>query len=294
MKLISLFFLLLLATSSHAQARYKTFVELFEKNDTTGQLKLIEQWEQAAPGDPELYVAQFNYYANRSRMEVVVIKDEPVGEEQLEMKDSLGRTFYMGSEIKYEESILRKAFGYIDKGIAANPDRLDMRLGKITMLGRSEHFEEYVQEIVKMAAYSLNNKHAWLWTNGIPGEYDENAFFEAIQNCVMKLYERDDQLGNMGKVAEGILQYYPNHVPTLSNAAISYLMTKNYSKALEYLAKAEKLAPEDCVVLNNIAHTYVQQGNLENAIAYYEKMFKYGTEDDQQYAKEKIEELKRK
>jgi tetratricopeptide (TPR) repeat protein len=292
MKLLIVFLTLSSGTVALAQDFQSRFADLFYKEDTTAQVELLQQWTNASPNDPELAVAYYNVY--RSRKEVVSITDEPLSEESLEMKDSSGHTYYMGSVIHYDADTLQKAFTYIDKGLAGNPDRLDMWLGKIYMLGKSESFEAFVKEILRMVEHSTKNKHAWRWTNGEPKEDAERAFFEAVQGYIGTLYERDDQIPNMRRVAEGVLAFYPNNIPNLSNAAISYIMTEDYDSALGYLQKAEALDPKDCIVLNNIAETYSKKNDIAKSIEYFNKMITWGGEEDRLYAQQKIEELSKK
>lgn len=294
MKSLIVLFALFSGTVALAQDFQTRFADLFYKNDTTAQIQLLREWTTASPNDPELAVAYYNYFVDRSRREVVSITDEPMSQESLEMTDSTGRTFYMGSVIHYDADTLQKAFTYIDKGLAANPDRLDMWLGKIYMLGKSEKFETFVKEILRMVEHSATNKHAWRWTNGEPKEDAERSFFEAVQGYIGTLYERDDQIPNMRRVAEGVLAFYPNNIPNLSNAAISYIMTEDYDRALGYLQKAETLDPKDCIVLNNIAETYSKKNDIAKSIEYFNKMITWGGEEDRLYAQQKIEELSKK
>jgi tetratricopeptide (TPR) repeat protein len=98
----------------------------------------------------------------------------------------------------------------------------------------------------------------------------------------------------MKQIAEAALKYYPDHVESLSNLSIVYLIKKDYDKSLEALLKAEKLSPADYIVLSNIAQAYKLKGNNKNAIKYYELTIKYGDEQAKKYAQEQIDELKKK
>ena len=97
----------------------------------------------------------------------------------------------------------------------------------------------------------------------------------------------------MRKIAETILDNYPNDVKSLSNLSITYLLLGEFDKGVEPLLKAEKLNPEDFIILANIAHAYKLKGDKDKAIEYYEKTFKYGDENTKQFAKSQIEKLKK-
>jgi tetratricopeptide (TPR) repeat protein len=74
--------------------------------------------------------------------------------------------------------------------------------------------------------------------------------------------------------------------------ALTYIVQRENDKALEYLLKAEKLAPKDVVVINNIAEIYGRIGNYPQAREYYGKMIQHGNEQDKAYAREKMERMK--
>ncbi|MBW7869086.1 MAG: tetratricopeptide repeat protein, partial [Brumimicrobium sp.] len=119
---------------------------------------------------------------------------------------------------------------------------------------------------------------------------------KTIQDYQFKLYntENDDLLDNMKRIAEAVLKHYPDNIESLSNISIVFILQKQYDKAIEALLKAEKINPKDCIVLSNIAFAYKQKGDTKKAIKYYELTLKYGDEQSTYYAKQQIEELKKK
>jgi len=191
--------------------------------------------------------------------------------------------------------LLQQGFNKIDEGIALYPNRLDMRFGKIYALGQIEDWQKLTDEIVKAIQYSKINNNQWTWTNNQKRSDGKDFFLSSLQTYQLNLYntEDDDLLPNMQTIALEILKIYPKHIESLSNLAITYLLTNQYDKGVEALLRAEKINPKDCIVLNNIAHGYKLQGNKKNAIKYYEKIIKYGDEEHVQYAKQQIEQLKK-
>ncbi|HEX6333516.1 MAG TPA: tetratricopeptide repeat protein, partial [Flavisolibacter sp.] len=138
---------------------------------------------------------------------------------------------------------------------------------------------------------SINN--AWLWKDGKLLEDPEAFFLSSLQGYCITIYntEDDDLLPLMRQISEGVVKYYPDHVESLSNIALTYLVTGNYDKALAYLLKAEKVAPKDVIVLNNIAEAYKRKGDKAHAKAYYEKIIKYGDDADKEDARERMNGL---
>jgi tetratricopeptide (TPR) repeat protein len=95
----------------------------------------------------------------------------------------------------------------------------------------------------------------------------------------------------MRQISEAVIKYYPDHVESLANIALTYLIAGDFDKALPYLLKAEQVAPKDVVVLNNIAETYKRKNDKGKAKVYYEKVIKYGNKEDADDARQKIKEL---
>ena len=288
-----------LYTSTSAQTYRETFLEHFKAKDSTAVVELLTKWEQEKPDDPELFVSYFNYYFNEGRQEVLTLQDgPPPGEEEvLQIQDSTGEVEgYFGSTILYDRELVNKGFEYINRGIAKYPERLDMRFGKIYTLGQVEDWPAFTKEVIQTIAYSDEIKNQWTWSNGEPLEGGSEFFLSSIQDYQLQLFytEEDSLLVNMRQIAEEILRYYPEDVPSLSNLSITYLLTEEYDKGLEPLFKAEKLNPKDAVVLANIARAYVLKGDDKRALKYYKKVVKYGEGQNKAYAEGQIKLLKEK
>jgi len=281
--------------SASAQNFKQKFNDVFDKKDTAEAAKILVQWEAKSPNDPELYVAYFNYYVQKGSREMLALEREQKGDLSMELADSSGKVAgYMNGIVEYNDSDLKKVFEYIDKGIQTFPNRLDMRFGKIYMLGEQENYEAFTQEIIKTVDYSVTNNNAWLWTDDQKQKEPKEFLLNAMQTYVLQLYNTNDDklLDNMKRISETILKHYPEHVESMSDLSIVYMINEEYDKALEQLLKAEKLAPTDYIVLNNIAEAYKRKGNKEQAIGYYEKVQKYGDEEAKAFAKKEIDKLK--
>jgi tetratricopeptide (TPR) repeat protein len=299
-KTIFLIFGLILGLNQvFGQTFKQQFDDFVSKNDTLAQQKLLEKWEKIDSNDPELYVAFFNYFANKSRSEVIEIGQNPKGENVFKIMDKdstkTNPVSFMYGNTYYKQDVLKKGFDYIDKGIEKHLNRLDMRFGKIYMLGQIENYENFTKEIIKTIDYSAINKNKWTWSENKPLDDSKNVMLGSIQDYQIQLYntENDKLLDNMKRIAETVLKYYPNHIESLSNLSIVFMIQKEYDKALEQLLKAEKITPTDYIVLNNIAHSYNLKGDKQNAIKYYELLIKYGDEQAKKLAKEKINEIKK-
>lgn len=295
MKKISFLIIILLTQIGFCQNFQSEFLKYCETKDTLNQLKILKEWEKTNPNDPELFTSYFNYHFSKSKKEIIALTTNQPNGQSLVLKDSLNKTAgFLGSEIQYENSELQKGINKIDEGIKNYPNRLDMRFGKIYVLGQTKDWQKFTSEIVKTIRYSSKNKNNWIWTNNQTKKNGEKFFLSALQDYQLQLYNTGDNklLDNMREISNEVLAHYPNHIESLSNLSITYLLTKEYDKALHPLFKAEKLNPKDHIVLLNIAQAYKLKGEKQKAIEYYEKSVEFGDERTKKYAKEQITKLK--
>jgi tetratricopeptide (TPR) repeat protein len=276
---------------------YKTqFDQYCQQGDTTKQKEILEAWEKEDPHNAELYASYFNHYLIKSRENVVAFLDAPSEEETMIIEDSIGEAIgYLGSETIYHPVYLDKAFEKIDDGIKRYPNRLDMRFGKIYMLGEVEKWDEFTVEIIKTILYSIKNENQWTWTYNEPRSDGKDFLLAAIQEYQYTLFStgEDSLLKNMRYISELILQLQPNHVESMSNIAATYLLSGEYDKGLEILLEAEKFAPSDAIVLSNIARAYIAKGDNLKAMDYYQRAIPFADEEMSELILEQIEELKR-
>ena len=114
------------------------------------------------------------------------------------------------------------------------------------MLGKAENYPEFAKEIVITIDYGNKINNAWLWKDGKSPDNPEQFFLGSLQDYITTIYntEDDNLLPLMRQISEAVIRYYPNHVESLSNIALTYLLTGEYDKALPYLLKAEQVAPK--------------------------------------------------
>jgi len=295
-KIFSLSAILILTVQAYGQNFKTDFDSYCQEGDTVKQLEVLEKWEKKEPKSPELYTSYFNYYFLKSKQDVLSLTtDQPDGE-SFSIQDSTGKTAgYLGSQITYDTKVLEKGFHKINQGINLYPNRLDMRFGKIYALGQVKDWQRFTDEIVKTIQYSNKNNNQWTWTNSEKKENGKDFFLSSLQDYQLDLYNTGDDklLINMRRIAKEILKFYPNHIESLSNLSITYLLTGEYDKGIEPLLKAEKLDPKDVIVLSNIAQGYKLKGDKEMAIKYYEKVIEHGDERAVTFAKQQIEGLKK-
>jgi tetratricopeptide (TPR) repeat protein len=289
--------LILLVKISFAQSYFSDFNKAINTNDTLKQREILEKWEKEDPKNPELFTSYFNYYFHKSRNEILVVAagDPQKGEEYLSLAASAGNyAGFIGSQINYDDSFLKKGLDKIDEAIKLYPNRLDMRFGKIYMLGQIKDWQSFTGEIIKTVNYSVKNSNNWTWTFNESRDGGESFFLSCLQDYQMQLYNtgNDVLLKNMQDIAKTVLKHYPNHIESLSNLSIGYLITQKYDKALVPLLKAEELNPKDFIVLTNIAYAYKEKGEKNKAIEYYKKVEQFGDDSAKDMAKKEMAKLR--
>jgi len=297
MRYAILFLFIFQALDIYSQNYREDFYKLSETDDQNAQSALLKTWEKDQPNNPELLIAYFNFYIYKSKKEQIRLSADQPSSESLKpsSQDTSGKPdAFMYSETYYDPKTMDTAFQYLDKGIKLNPDRLDMRFGKIYMLENMQQYEIFTNEIVKAIDRSSLNNNIWLWTDNKPLDQPKDFMLSSIQDYIFQIYdtEDDDLLPYMKQISEAILKYYPDHIASLSNISIVHMIFKEYDKALENLLKAEKLKADDTVVLSNIAYAYRMKEDMVNAIKYYELVVKYGDPDSKKYATEQIDSIK--
>jgi len=284
---------ILIAFFSFSQDHRQRYKDCSAKGDTTGMAQALKEWETASPKDPEMFIGYFNYFIRMASREMISLGPNNKGE-GFQLTDSTGKPAgYLTSSANYDPRILQQGFNYIDKGISLHPTRLDMRFGKVYMFGKAENYGAFTKTIIETIDFGNTINNAWLWKEGKPLDNPKKFFLSTIQDYQSSLYNTEDDqlLPYMREIAEAMLKYYPDHVESLANVAITYLVIGEYDKGLPYLLKAEIIAPKDIVVLNNIAQVYKRKNDKVNTKIYLQKIIKYGSKEEVEIAKEQMKEL---
>lgn len=285
----------LAATAQDFQERSKA---LLAARDFYMHEVLLGEWEMADSSDAELHVAAFNHWVNRARQQVVRLDTKPTGDHYLMLTEPDGDgspVGFLGDGVYYEPTLLAKGFAAVERGIVQHPQRLDLRFGRIHMLGESEDWEGYTDAVIATIAHGEATGHAWTWTAHEPVEDAREFCYNNVQAYVYRLFSADDDdlLPLMARIAETVLTHRPDHVESLSTLASVHIMQNRLEEGVALLLKAERLAPEDAIVLGNIAEAYARLGEKKKALTYFRRVEKVGGPQLQDHARRRIAELGR-
>jgi tetratricopeptide (TPR) repeat protein len=267
MKKTALYFILLFASANlHSQDFYPAFVRYFQDGDTAMLHDVLYNWQRSFPHDAEMQASWSNYYYLKTRME----------------KDTV-------LKMKFFVTSMNQA----DTAVKYFPNRLDIRFGKIYILGQEKMWNAFTADIIEAVNYSAVNNNKWTWTRNEPKSNGKEFFLSSLQHYQALLFNAGDKklMENIGSIARTILKYYPDHVESMSDLAMTLIIAGKADVAVDLLLKAESLKPSDVIVLSNLANAYKVTGNKEKAVEYYNKCRKYGDAEMQKYADDEISKI---
>lgn len=280
---------------------YDQFNKAIQNDDTAQMTTLIRQIQASDDVSPDRYIAEFNYYFNRSNNSegpINMSKELPEDEDVstwYALRDSVGNiSGYIYGVNRYDRTIADSGIAIINQGIARYPDRLDMRFGKIHVLGKLKDWQGYTDEILQVIERTKVNNKQWVFPNNTEPadtiliysilEYEKDLF----DQCKLKEESKMQDavlLGYMRDIATHMLELYPKDIFSMNIMAVTYNAAGNLNNALIWLKKAEKVAPNDIIVLSNLADTYYNLQDYANEKKYLKKIVKYGDPQSKAYAK---------
>lgn len=268
----------------NAQTLKEQFNAYVTKKDTAGQRKTLMNWEAKDNNDPELFVAYYNYYIGRSKVEKTT--DQKIILDQ-DTKQQIGN---IGGEVYYNSDLLSKAFYWINKGIQKHPNRLDMRNGKVFIYEQIQDYEQYTTETIQIIQQSIKNKNSWLWTNNKPVENAKKFMLNSVLSYEEQIYntENDSLFIYMKSIADTVIKYYPDHAESAENLSI---LKQHYTNKLKNLVKIENANPSDFKNLFALAQVYIGLNDRINAKRYLELVVEKGNEKYKTLASEQLNKL---
>lgn len=272
---------------------YNRFDKSISQSDSTAIVSLIEDWEKLYPDDAELYSVRANYYFMNAINKVTVMSDkEPTdGRRTLVFLDSLGVTRYMYTESHYNTARIGLAEGTLAEGIAKYPDRLDLRLGKVTIHLQAKENALAAREIESALERSVVNKNKWLGTLDGPIKTNGISYLrECVQDYFVDFINADD-MTSAESIVDAAIRLYPKDAVFLADKGTICYYSDDLRGALKWYLASRENAPDDMLVADNIARIYDKLGDKQNAIKYYRIVAKSGDENYAESARARLKNL---
>lgn len=293
--LFYIFFLLIVSNIFALSQNNLNNTNSIEEDDAETEKKL-EEWLLIDEKNPDVYIAYFNYYFEKSEIQSVEVSKNIPGPnvQYIPSVDENGNSIYLYIAYSYEQEYIDLAVKYIDKGISFNPERLDLYCLKISMYFQIGCYEKEKNELLKLIKLNKKYKNKWLWTNGLSA--DKNLFENNINIFIQKLIDTHiiENIIYANEISLLMYEQYPKNVTLLNLIGISYIYTGNLKSSLDYLNKANKINPNDMLIIANLAYCYRNLHDLEKAKFYYQYMIDNGTENYKNFALKQLEDIEQK
>lgn len=225
------------------------------------QRQVLTEWVADAPEDIDCYIARYNYFVNY------------IGEEASQLADA--------AQFAALAPVADSAFAVIEEAIGHYPNRLDLRFGKIYFLGVLRQWDAFANEIVATLDHSEKIDHFWAFPNMDGGMVDvmtesildyQTTMFESMENWDEPTAADTAMMLRVRKVAKRTVQLFPRDIASVNILATTYTFLKEYESAIKYLQRAERIDPNDPVVLKNMRDVYDLMGKKKLAKQYQDRM----------------------
>ena len=217
---------------------------------------VLQRWGKDYPEDTDMLLGKFTYYLTKSQTSSIEVMDAAKylgNAPALTLKDSLGRDVNYFQVVSYDDELFGKATQAIEKAIELNPDRLDLRLFKISsLIGYEKDSPDMALAGLKaLIDYNGHSHPVWEY----PGvEQSEELFPSVMQEYCYAFFKIGTPhcFEAFKELSEKMLGYYPGNTAYMTNLGSYYLVCKHDSKtALKMYNKVLKKAPDDYTAIKN-------------------------------------------
>lgn len=276
------------STSAEFKMRYDNLVKRVGSAGV-GVETIIDRWEASYPDDPDMLLSRSLYYLEKSKSVEIVTKsaDKFLGEKPvISLKDSLGATVNYFQETFYNDSLYALSSQALDKAIKYAPDRIDLRLEKVTSLTgyEKESPDMASSTLAGLIDYNASAHPQWIYEGE---QISEDDFVEVIQMYCYAFFTIGSPTSYEAfrSLSEKMLKYYPSNTDFLANLGSYYLVARKDSKqALKYYNKVLKIKPDDYAAIKNCVLLARNDQNVKLEKKYLPMLAEYGQTDAEKAA----------
>jgi len=268
--------LLLLANSRlQGEPDYAARLKELKEEKADAQIEpLLKEWREKRPNDPDAWVSSANYYFNQRRINISTKKpakgDFPLN--NLETGEPAGSI-----SLESDKGAIKRATALLQEATKKFPDRVDIWCGLAFLQQESGNFDAELATLKNMIAYTHDHLAQLQWLKGekLPDPPDQ-FLAEKIHSYGM-FYEKkenpeDDK--RFFKIAMLATESFPNIPYGFNDVGMFYSISGEPTKAREWLEKANRIAPNDTLILMNLGRISLKLGDNRSARKWYEEVIK--------------------
>lgn len=274
------------------------FKELRDQKAESAKIDaLLDEWRAKSPNDPDAWITSANYYFNESLGPTISTKVPEKGDFSVKDKKT-GKT---AGSISFKPNVARtsrSATDLLQEATTKFPDRLDIWCGLAFIYEQSGDFDNELDTLKKMVAYTKAHPTGLKWLNGEPiGEAEDHYVPEKLHGYgqYYEKKENPDDDKRWFQIASLATQEYPNHAEDFNDSGGYYADIQNWKKAREMFEKARQLDSKSPGPLMNLGSICIESKDYAAARKYFEEAIKLDPEGPfAGEAKQALAKLKRK